>query len=177
MNARLGCDAPGHQISDHEGILDVRALAGREAVEVTFDGSRLSEQELRRILGEHLQSVPQGPRRRVLHLDGRACEAAADRLSRRIEEIPGIRRATATYVGQVLCLTFSDSPPDEPRILEEVQQAGASVRPLISADKDSSFWDKIRAGQLNEELSCAAGFLALVAAAIGDHTPAQGMRS
>lgn len=173
MKSEQPCSKTGHSLYDHEGILAARHVPGRDAVEITFDGRRLSEAKLREILRHHLESVPAGPQRRVLRLDGRACEAAAARLERRIEQIPGVRRATATYVGKVLCLTFEDiAAQPEGEILEQVKKTGAQVAPL--KPEPATLWEKFRAGQLNEELSCAAGLLVMIAAAAADHLGARG---
>jgi Cd2+/Zn2+-exporting ATPase len=156
--------ATGHSIEDHEGILAVRAIPERTAFQIDYDPQRLSENDIRRIATEHLAS---GGQKQAFRLDGRGCEACALKLEKRVERIPGVRRATATYLGQVLCLTFDEAAAPGVDILNEVRRTGADIRPLESFSQEHrrGLWEKIRAGDLNEELSCAAGLLFLIAAA------------
>lgn len=157
-------------LAGHSGVVGVSPLPGRTAFQIDYDPSRLSEEELRKIAEEH---VP-GPalQKRTLRLDGAACEACAIRLEKRVEKIPGVRRATATYLGKILCLTFDETVGDEQAVLEKVKAAGAKIRPYESPkpDEDATLWKKVRAGELNEEISCALGFVFLIASLIADHT-------
>jgi len=90
-----------HSITDHPGIVGLSPVAGGEKVEIAFDPAKLSEEEIRHIALEHIKPVAVGLQRCVLRLDGQACEAAAAKLEKRIQKVPGVRRATATYVGRV----------------------------------------------------------------------------
>lgn len=160
--------AAPHTIADHEGIVAIKPQAGGERVEIAFDPACLSELDIRTIALAHIQ--PPGLQRRALRLDGQACEAAAAKLERRIEKVPGVRRATATYVGRVLCLTFDSTVSDETSVLAGVQAAGARVQPLEKQrGARAPFWRRLRAGELNEEASCAAGLACLIAAAATSH--------
>lgn len=160
----------GHSIADHEGILGVVPKADGERVEIAFDPAKISELELRAIAAEHLSAEPEtsgGIRRWVMRLDGRACEAAAAKLERRIEKVPGVRRATATYIGRVLCLTCDAPRSEDDKVLEAVRAAGAKVRPLERPPKvRPGLGARLLAGELNEELSCGLGLLTLIAAAV-----------
>lgn len=158
----------GHTIMDHSGILHLsEPQAG--TLEVTFDPKRLTDEEVRRILLEHVQVQTVGSRRCVLHLDGQGCEAAAARLEERVEKIPGVRRARATFLGRALCLTFDDESVDEAKVVAEVREAGANVRPLELRPESLGWWSKLLAGELNEELACGLGLTCLVGAAVGEH--------
>ncbi len=176
MNNDKKSETPSHAITDHEGIVDIRPKEGGERVEIVFDPAHLNEADIRRIVTEHVAPAPAGMQRRALHLDGMACEAAAAKLERRIAKVPGVRRATATYIGRVLCLTFDASVADEAAVMRGVREAGARIGPLetIRPSRFPGFWEKVRTGDLNEELSCAAGFLFLVAALAADHYSGKG---
>ena len=161
-----------HTIADHEGIVAIEPKAHGERVEIAFDPQKMSEVELRRIASEHfqpeIQPAPGGLRRCVMRLDGKACEAAAAKLERRIEKVPGVRRATATYVGRVLCLTFDSDVSDEVSVLRGVRSAGARIEPL-EAGARPGIWSRVRSGDLNEEISCGLGLLCLIAAGVLDY--------
>jgi len=161
-----------HTIADHEGILEVSPKENGEKVQIAFDPTKINEIELRTIAAEHLAPAPSshdGITRWALRLDGQACEAAAAKLERRIEKVPGVRRATATYIGRVLCLTFDPAASDAASVLRGVKEAGASVRPLEAPKTGDKLWARIRSGDLNEEISCGIGLLTLIAGAILQH--------
>ncbi|MFZ4483412.1 MAG: heavy metal translocating P-type ATPase [Chthoniobacterales bacterium] len=169
-----------HTIVDHAGILAVEPKADGERVEIAFDPRQVSEQELRRIATEHLQPeilhAPGGLQRCALRLDGQACEAAAAKLERRIEKVPGVRRATATYIGRVLCLTFDADVSDEASVMKGVRSAGASVEPLKRpAVVRPGFWRRVGSGDLNEEISCGLGLFCLILAAVVERTAGPGL--
>lgn len=157
-------------LAGHSGVVGVSPLPGRTAFQIDYDPSQLSEEELRKIAEEHVPAP--ALQKRTLRLDGAACEACAIRLEKRVEKIPGVRRATATYLGKILCLTFDETVADEQAVLEKVKAVGANVRPYESPklDEAATFWQKVRAGELNEEISCALGFVFLMASLIADHT-------
>ncbi len=168
-----------HKMTEHEGIVGVTPLPGGERVEIAFDPGKLNEADVRRIAGEHLRPVLEpaagGLQRWALRLDGQACEAAAARLERRVEAVPGVRRATATYIGRVLCLTFDRTVSDEAAVLQGVKDAGAKVTPLEARPAGRpGLLARLRSGDLNEELSCGAGLLCLVAAAVLERTGMSG---
>lgn len=153
-------------LAGHSGVVAVQPLPGRTAFEIEYDPAKLTEEELRRIAEEHVPAP--ALQRRTLRLDGAACEACAIRLEKRVEKIPGVRKATATYLGKILCLTFDDTVSDEAAVLQSVRATGAKVRPYESpwSDEEKTFWRKVRAGELNEEISCALGFLFLIASLV-----------
>lgn len=169
-----------HTIADHEGILAVKPQADGERVEISFDPQKISEAELRQITAEHLKpdirsAAGGGFRRSVMRLDGRACEAAAAKLERRIEKIPGVRRATATYIGRVLCLTFDAGATQEEAVLRDVRLAGAKIEPLeVHPPVRLSVWTRIISGGFNEEIFCVLALICLVAGVVVEHTLGKG---
>jgi len=157
------------EIADHEGVLGVHPLPGRSSIEIEYDPSTLSEGDLRRIARTHAPGTDL--QKRLLRLDGAACEACAIRLERKIKQIPGVRKATATYLGRILCLTFDESVTNEEAVMGGVQATGAAVRPYeTEPEAERTFWQKTKAGELNEELSCALGFFFLLVAVVVERT-------
>lgn len=165
-----------HSIHHHDGILTIKPAPCGEKVEIAFDPARLSEAEIRRIVSEHIRPATLGPRRYALRLDGNACEAAAAKLEKRIEKVQGVRRATATYIGHSLCLTFDSAVASEEAVLAGVRATGARVEPLDGRPKAARppLWQRLWSGDLNEEISCALGFVFLIAALIVDHILGRG---
>lgn len=153
-------------LAGHAGVVGVLPLPGRTAFEIEYDPAKLSDDGLRRIAEANVPAP--SLQKRTLRLDGAACEACAIRLERRVAKIPGVRKATATYLGKILCLTFDDSVSDESAVLQGVRATGADVRPYEAPkpDGETTFWQKVRAGELNEEISCGLGFLFLITSLI-----------
>ena len=156
-------------IAEHEGVVGVHPIPGKPSIEIEYDPATLSEDEVRRIAGDH--GLNADLQKRTLRLDGKACEACAIRLERKIKEIPGVRKATATYIGKILCLTFDKNLADEQSVLAGVQATGARVSTYQTADleSDKSLWDRIKSGSLNEEISCVLGFIFLIASYAAEH--------
>ncbi len=157
-------------LAGHTGVVGVQPLPGRAAFEIEYDPASLSREELRRIAEDHVPAP--ALQKRTLRLDGSACEACAIRLEKKVASIPGVRKATATYLGKILCLTFDDGVSDEAAVMKGVRATGADVRPYEAPqfDGETTLWDKVRAGELNEEISCALGFVFLIASLVLDHT-------
>ena len=157
-------------IADHAGVIGVKPVPGKSAIEIEFDPAALSEEDLRRIVGSHAPDA--ALQKRTLRLDGKACEACAIRLENKVKKIPGVRKATATYIGRVLCLTFDERAGDEKNLLEKIRSLGAQVRPYQSEvpAADQPLWNRIASGSLNEEISVALGLAFLIASFIAEHT-------
>jgi Zn2+/Cd2+-exporting ATPase len=156
-------------IAGHKGVLGVHPVAGTTSLEIEFDPSALTDDELRDIASGHAP----GPSllRRTMRLDNKACEACAIRLEDRIKKIPGVRKATATYLGRILCLTFDRDVSAESEVMDRVRAAGARIEPYsVPSEPEGGLLQRIRSGSLNEELSVLAGFVFLVASFICEHT-------
>ena len=100
---------PDHPLTDHEGILRVETDPQHATVDVEFDPSKLSDSEVRSLLKEHISQVESTIRKSTFRLEGNACEACAQKLEKKVGRIPGVRRATATYLGRVLSVTFDSA--------------------------------------------------------------------
>ena len=78
-----------------------------------------------------------------------------------------VRRATATYLGKVLSVTFDSAIEPEDRIAIDLRKTGADIQPLAPHAVDRrTLWRKALDGDLNEEISCGLGLLFLIAAKI-----------
>ncbi|MEO8616907.1 MAG: cation-translocating P-type ATPase [Luteolibacter sp.] len=165
-NPRLAGE-PDHELTDHSGIVQVRPDLVHAKVEIDFDPNKLSETDVRELVKEHSAQVSSVLEKSIYRLEGSACEACALKLERRVEKIPGVRRATASYMGKVLTVTFDTAEANEAGVLENLKTSGANVKPLTKAKTDSrSLWQKILAGELNEEISCGLGFVFLMIALV-----------
>lgn len=154
-----------HELAEQEGILGVTADPEHGRLEIEYDPALLSEDKLREIAAEDAPGLTMALRKLSFRLESAACEASALKLEKKVGRIHGVRRATATYLGKVLCLTFDSSVAEESEVVAGLAGTGANISPLGMRKADEkTFPEKIRAGELNEEISCALGFLFLIAA-------------
>ena len=156
-----------HELTDHRGIVRVRPDLVQAKVEIDFDPNKLSESDVRELVREHVDQVSSVLQKSIYRLDGSACEACALKLERKVEKIPGVRRATATYLGKVLTVTFDSDVATEAGVFGDLKNAGANIGPLRQREKDERpLWQKISGGELNEEISCGLGLIFLITALV-----------
>ncbi|MFD2255319.1 heavy metal translocating P-type ATPase [Luteolibacter algae] len=154
-----------HELADREGILEVNADPKHGRLEIAYDPDQLSEADLRKAAELDAGGVALDLKKLSFRLESSGCEAGALRLEKKVEAIHGVRRATATYLGKVLCLTFDSSLAPEGEVLSGLRETGANLAPLeVSKRKRKSFVEELRSGRLNEEISCALGLMFLIAA-------------
>lgn len=118
-----------------EGVLGVR-LVGDESVEIDFNPQRLSDAQVESYARN---LVPERFEKCLYRLNGRACEACALKLERKVERIEGVRRASATFVGGVMSIAFDGGKISGQQLLAQVKASGAPVAPwgeaVPAADK------------------------------------------
>ena len=155
-----------HDIAEHPGIVGVRADPVKARVEIDFDPGQLSEKDVVGIVKEHGAQVSAALEKSIYRLEGSACEACALKLERRVEKIPGVRRASATYLGKVLSVTFDSELPGSKSMLERLRMTGADIHPFdLTRNIARLPWIKrLLSGELNEEISCFLGLLFLLLA-------------
>lgn len=156
-----------HELAEREGILGVSADPEHGRLEIEFDPAEVSETELRKIASEDAGQVAMDLKKLSFKLESSGSEAGALRLEKKVGRIRGVRRATATYIGKVLCLTFDSSVAPEEEVIAGIQKTGATVSPLELRKKEAvAFGVRLRSGDFNEEISCALGLVFLIAAAV-----------
>jgi len=163
--------SPDHDLNDHQGIVSVRPDLVGAKVEIDFDPDELSEADVRKIVQEHRRQVSSVLEKSIYRLEGSACEACALKLEKRVEKIPGVRRATATYMGKVLVVTFNSEIATPAEVLVDIKNTGANVQSYHERRQDKrTLWQKIRSGDLNEEISCGLGLFFLITALVIQNT-------
>lgn len=176
MNDELRPTHPA--LTAHSGILRVETDPAHAGVEVDFDPAVLSDSDVRLLLKEHIAQVESSIRKRTFRLEGNACEACALKLEKKVAKLPGVRRATATYLGRVLSVTFDSDVENEEHLVSNLRRTGADIQPLATRGTDErTLARKIQDGDLHEELSCGLGLLFLITAVIGEKTGGVGLVS
>ncbi|MES2475187.1 MAG: heavy metal translocating P-type ATPase [Verrucomicrobiota bacterium] len=153
-------------LADRSGIVRVVPDPVHARVEIDYDPDQLSEADVRHLVSEHQDQVEAVLEKSIFRLEGSACEACALKLEHRISRIPGVRRASATYLGKVLSVTFDPSDGNDISLADRLRQVGADIRPLElkKSLERIPFLRRLLSGDLNEEISCALGLLFLIAA-------------
>ena len=158
-------EEPIRELAEHEGILGVTADPEHGRLEIDYDPARLSESDLRAMASEDAADLSNALRKLSFRLESASSEAGALKLEKKVGKVPGVRRATATYLGKVLCLTFDSSVAPEDQVIAGVKGTGASITPLeMRKPEDKPLAARIRAGEHNQEISCGLGLLFLIAA-------------
>jgi len=158
-------EEPIRELAEHEGILGVKADPEHGRLEIDYDPARLSESDLRAMASEDAADLSNALRKLSFRLESASSEAGALKLEKKVGKVPGVRRATATYLGKVLCLTFDSSVAPEDQVIAGVKGTGASITPLeMRKPEDKPLAARIRAGEHNQEISCGLGLLFLIAA-------------
>ncbi len=113
-----------------EGV-DIDHKSGR--IDILYDPSRASQADVERAARRLSGQIDTIPGKCVFRLHGRGCEECARRIGIDLEHRSGIRRASASFLGGVLSVSFDQAGHDESTILETARSAGAQVEPLEEA--------------------------------------------
>ncbi len=153
-------------LAGQAGIVRVLPDPVNARVEIDYNPDRLSEDDVRHLVSEHRGQVDAVLEKSIFRLEGSACEACALKLEHRISRIPGVRRASASYLGKVLSVTFDPEDGEGISLSDRLRQIGADIRPLElkkSLEKIPIF-RRVLSGDLNEEISCGLGLIFLISA-------------
>ena len=119
-----------------EGVIGVH-LSDQDSLQIDFNPDKLSDDEVKEF-ASHLE--PQKFEKCLFRLHGRACEACALKLEKKVERLPGVRRASATFLGGTMSISFDGGQTNDKKLLDEVQKQGA---PVASWDESVSTSDKV----------------------------------
>ncbi len=109
-------------------------------VALHYDGARISDATAGRLAGELVQTVRSNYAQCTLQLAGHACEGCALKLERKAETIPGVRRASATFLGGTMHVSFDQRVLDLPAVEAKLKAIGAPVKPFDAASPAPSGW-------------------------------------
>jgi Zn2+/Cd2+-exporting ATPase len=114
---------------ERSGAVDVNREARRRAVTVAYNPEVISDEAAQQVAsriepgsGVHFEKY-------LLRLHGRASEATAMRFERKAEAIPGVRRATATFIGGVMNVTYNEAVISPEEVVRKIHGTGAPVTP------------------------------------------------
>jgi len=114
------------------GLVKVSPNPLQETVAFEYDPQKLPAPEITRIAQEVVPIFQKRFETCTLRLKpqgGRSCEVCALRLEQHLHQIEGIHRATASYVGGVLSVTYDNARLSPTQIAEQTRRLGATVTP------------------------------------------------
>lgn len=129
-------DSPGEV---PEGVLRASVDEAQQSVTIDYDPAVITDESIRQVAS---RLVPEGEAhfgKCLLRLHGRACEACATRFERKAEAIPGVRRATATFIGGSMTVTYNNQVLTPEEVVEKVSATGADVTPL-TREEPTTWW-------------------------------------
>ncbi|MBL8057607.1 MAG: cadmium-translocating P-type ATPase [Anaerolineales bacterium] len=119
-------------VEGRAGIVQVTVDPERAQLAVAYDVHAVSEPEVIQIalaLGPTFQKRFETCNLRLDTQGGRACESCALLLEERVRKLDGVRRASASYLGGVLSVTYDQAQTSPERIAQYVKNLGAPVHP------------------------------------------------
>lgn len=114
-----------------QGILQVSMDTAAEEVALAYDSQRISEEEITELIRSFSPQIQKRWQTCTLRLEargGRSCESCAARLEQRINEIPGVQRATASYIGGAVKVVFDGQMQPE-SITTQILQLSPQIAP------------------------------------------------
>ena len=129
-------DVINDAVSDEPGVVGVLLNSAEERVSFDYDPAAISEDDIARVADELAPTLHQRWSTCTMRLGrqgGRACEACALSLEHRVEGMTGVRRATASYIGGALSVTYDDALVSPDELLHRVRELGVIARPSAAA--------------------------------------------
>ncbi|HMO05334.1 MAG TPA: heavy metal translocating P-type ATPase [Kiritimatiellia bacterium] len=160
-------------ICEVEGILEADLCPVSHQLHVAFDPARISEREVARRLERMEPYLRQRFERCLFQVGSKACEACAVRLEKRAEAIPGVRRASASFIGGVMSVQFDEAQVREQEVLDRLLNEGVKVAPWRmpeAAGGAGRWWSSLLASPAEAWLTVAT----LVFLVVGAVTPGAG---
>ena len=124
----LKANAAAEAITHKDGVVAAHIDPATHSVSVDYDPTKVSESELKIIAAGMAPTVRHRYDKCTLRLSGRACEACAMRLERKARRIKGVRRATASFQGGVMSITYDPQVIPSDDLMSTVASTGAPVR-------------------------------------------------
>ncbi|MBX7245001.1 MAG: cadmium-translocating P-type ATPase, partial [Candidatus Sumerlaeaceae bacterium] len=118
-------------VNAEPGIVRAAVDTSRKVVSLDYDPDQMSEPDVVRIAQRLAPAMNQNVEKCTMLLSGRAAEAAAMKFEDKTRKIEGVRRATATFIGGIMSVTYDNRLLTEDDILRRVRALGAPVKPYI----------------------------------------------
>ncbi|MEI6561704.1 MAG: heavy metal translocating P-type ATPase [Verrucomicrobiota bacterium] len=117
-----------------EGVLRASVDAEKQSVTLDYDPTVITDESIREVASRLAADSSEHLEKCLMRLHGRACEACAIKFERKAEAIPGVRRATATFIGGVMTVTYNDALLTPEEVVSQVEATGAKVSQITAQE-------------------------------------------
>ena len=114
------------------GVRHLRVDPEKEEMEISFDPAITTENEVRDFASRSAELLHERFETCAWKLKGHNCESCAERLEHRVESIPGVRKAVASFVGGRISVHFDPGFTDRGQLEKLVSESGVAVEPKES---------------------------------------------
>src|SRR5690606_9925802 len=80
----------------HPGIVCI-SVPSPGTIDIAYDPNRITRREVRAFANEAGEAIESHVARCTMPLQGRACEACADKIQQRLQMVPGVEHATVSF--------------------------------------------------------------------------------
>lgn len=109
------------------GVIRTTVDNEKHALTIDYDPTVITDESIREVASHLVPDADGHFEKCLMRLHGRACEACALKFEQKAELIPGIRRATATFIGGTMTVTYDEALLTEAQVVEKVSATGAKV--------------------------------------------------
>lgn len=120
-------------VREQPGILGARVDREKGKIYFDYDPELISSGEILKTVQRLEPCIGKLLHKCVFRLEGRACEACAQVLESKLEKAKGIHRATASYIGGVISVSYDDEQTSPEQVMEKMKKLGARIRPIEEA--------------------------------------------
>lgn len=131
------CEINSNPAAAEPGVLCTKVDAGTQSLTIDYDPLQVSDETVRRIVRQLEPQARKHFEKCLMRLGGRASEACALNFERKAQKIRGVRRATATFIGGVMTVTFDNTLITPSEVVERVRGIGAPVSLFSVSDRPS----------------------------------------
>ena len=137
--SELCVGAVDQPVATPPGISTIALYPERSALVYTYDPKLITDAQVEKLVRHATGEFHDRWQTCTLQLNregGRLCETCSLRLERSVQAMPGVRRATASYLGGALTVTFDQTQLSDSGLLAALRRIGARVRPLTATTPD-----------------------------------------
>ncbi|MCX7718736.1 MAG: heavy metal translocating P-type ATPase [Candidatus Sumerlaeaceae bacterium] len=178
-------EALSRELADNPGIVSTELDAEHGRVIIGYDPKVMTDSQAASVAERLGTAAREHFEKCTLRLAGRACEACALKLERKAASIAGVRRATATFIGGIMSITYDSTVIAPEQVVEQVRALGAPVRPSVppfaaegaAPPQRATLGDHLREIAVSNRLEMAltaVTFVSMVAAHAAHHLNAPG---
>jgi Cd2+/Zn2+-exporting ATPase len=130
-----------HLVAEEPGIVQINLIPGDQQLSIDYDPAQIDPARVDELSQAMLPLLSRRWEKCTLRLGrqgGRACESCAVGLERRVGQLPGVQRVSASYMGGTLSIAFDGSRTNAQDITRHITQMGVVVKPSAAVEVDTA---------------------------------------